>query len=334
MSVSPRVSIGVPVYNGQRYIRFTLDSLLAQTFPDIEIIVTDNCSTDSTPQIVEEYARRDPRVRYFRNETNLRAAGNYNRGVELARGEYFKWNPADDVCAPEFVGKCVQVLDADPSVVLAYPRTNVIDTEGKVVAQYDYELEFDHPSPAVRLLRLMCVKHKRHGAHEFVRRDPHGGDAQDRGVSGTCARGQRLAGPVLLLLGRFRRVEEYLFYNRDHSERSSRSIEHRQVRKGSRLSKYIGCGPLPAAEWFDPKLKGKIVFPEWRVCREYLRAIQETPLPPGTKLACCGAWLLYSIRHVPKMSRDLIIAAEQFTYRVLRLSDDPPTPSTSNPVPR
>ena len=135
MSSSPRVTIGVPVYNGQKYIRFTMDSLLAQTFTDFEIIVTDNCSTDTTPQIVQEYAARDPRVRYVRNETNIGPARNYNVSLELARGEFFKWNPADDVCAPDFLAKCVAALDAHPEAVLAYPRTNVIDTEGKVVNQ-------------------------------------------------------------------------------------------------------------------------------------------------------------------------------------------------------
>jgi glycosyltransferase involved in cell wall biosynthesis len=306
----PRVSIGVPVYNGQKYIRFTLDSLLAQTFADLEVVVTDNCSTDSTPQIVQEYAARDPRVRYVKNPTNLGPALNYNVSVELARGEYFKWNPADDVCAPQFVEKCVRVLDADPSVVLAYPRTSIIDTQGQIVGQDSCELNLDAPKAATRLWRLIAVNHKIHGAHELyglmrtaeLRKTP-GMRPHVRGDSVLLAR--------LVLLGRFRRIEDYLFLNRDHTDRSSKYLSRQAVRPGSRLSRYIGCGPLPSAEWWDRSLKGRIVFPEWRVLQEYLGAIQQTPFPASEKPACYRALALFSLRHLPKLGRDVVISVEQ-----------------------
>jgi glycosyltransferase involved in cell wall biosynthesis len=319
---SPRVTIGVPVFNGQKYIRYTLESLVAQTFGDIEILVTDNCSTDSTPQIVAEYASRDPRVKYFRNETNIGPALNYNRSIELARGEYFKWNPADDVCAAEFIEKCVAVLDTDASAVLAYPRTNVIDTEGKVCYPYEYEIAFDDPRPHVRLGRIVNVNHKIHGAHELygvvrtasLRKTP-GFRTHVRGDSVLIAR--------LLLLGRFIRVEQHLFFNRDHSDRSSKYLAKKRVRAGSRLSKYLGCGPLPSAEWWDPRLKGKIVFPEWRVLREYIRAVQESKLPVSQKLACYRTLLLFAMRHSPKMARDVVIATEQLINHTLGIADEP-----------
>src|SRR3954447_7503777 len=319
---SPRVSIGVPVYNGQKYIRYTLDSLVAQTFGDIEILVTDNCSTDSTPQIVAEYAARDPRVKYFKNDVNIGPARNYNRSVNLAGGEFFKWNPADDVCAPDFVEKCVKVLDEDKSVVLAYPRTNIIDTDGKVVGQYQYELDFDHPSPATRLWRMVTVNHKIHGAHEMygVMRT-----AELRKTPGfrTHVRGDSVLLARLVLLGRFRRLEEFLFFNRDHTDRSSRYLAKKKVRARSRLSKYIGCGPLPSAEWWDPALKGKIVFPEWRVLREYVRSVQETAgLTPVQRLACYRTLSFFTLRHSPKMTRDVIIATEQYVNSLLGIADD------------
>ena len=318
---TPRVSIGVPVYNGQKYIRFTLDSLFAQTFGDIEILVTDNCSTDSTRQIVAEYAARDPRVMYFRNETNIGPARNYNRCIDHASGEYFKWNPADDVCHPDFVKRCVEVLDADHSVVLAYPRTSIIDTAGQVVGQYAYEIDFDHPRPQVRLWRMVTVNHKLHGAHELygvmrcaeLRKTP-GFRAHVRGDSVLLAR--------LVLLGRFRRIEDYLFYNRDHTDRSSKYLSRKAVRKGSRLSKHLGCGPLPSAEWWDPSLKGRIVYPEWRVLREYVRAVQETDLPLAQKLACYRTMTRFALRHLPKMGRDVVIAAEQFVSGMLGISEE------------
>lgn len=307
---SPRVSIGVPVYNGQKYIKFTLDSLIAQTYRDIEIIVTDNCSTDATPQILQDYAARDPRVRYIRNETNIGPARNYKVSVDAARGQYFRWNPADDVSAPTFVEKCVEVLDADPSVVLAYPRTSIIDTTGAIVGQYDYELDLDVPGPADRLWTMVTVNHKIHGAHEMyglmrldALRTTPGMRTHVRGDSVLLAR--------LVLLGRFRRINEFLFLNRDHTDRSSKYLARTAVRAGSRLSKHIGCGPLPSAEWWDPKLKGKIVFPEWRVLREYYRAVQESPLADDQKKECYQMLRRFALKHSPKMGRDLVIAAEQ-----------------------
>jgi glycosyltransferase involved in cell wall biosynthesis len=317
-----RVTIGVPVYNGQKYIRFTLDSLIAQTMSDIEIIVTDNCSTDNTPQIVAEYAARDPRVKYVRNSTNVGPARNYNKSLDLARSPYFKWNPADDVCAPDFIEKCVKVLDEDPSVVLVYPRTCVIDTVGNVVDKYSYEIEFDLPRPAQRLGRMMKVNHKLHGAHELygVMRTAA---LQSSGGFRCHVRGDSVLLARMAMLGRLRRIEEYLFFNRDHTDRSSKYLSRKLVRKGSRLSKYIGCGPLPSAEWWDPTLRGKIVFPEWRVWREYLRAIQETPMPFSQRLACYGSMFNYSSRHSGKMGRDLIIAAEQWINSKLGITEQP-----------
>lgn len=318
---SPRVSIGVPVYNGQRYIRYTLDSLLAQTYRELEIIVTDNCSTDQTPQIVQEYAAGDSRVKYVRNPVNLGPARNYNRSLELAAGEYFKWNPADDLCAEQFIEKCVAVMEADRSVVLAYPRTTIIDSEGQIVGNYEYELDFDDPRPHVRLLRMMCVDHRLHGAHEMyglirthVLRRAGGLPSHVRGDSVLLAR--------LALAGRFRRIEEHLFYNRDHSARSSKYLSRLAVRRGSRLSRWIGCGPLPSAEWWDPKLRGRIVFPEWRVWREYVRAVQQADLPVADRLACWGALGLYTFRHVPKLTRDVLIAIEQLVNLMLQIADN------------
>jgi glycosyltransferase involved in cell wall biosynthesis len=308
---SPRVSIGVPVYNGQKYIGATLDSLIAQTFSDIEIIVTDNCSTDATPQIVQSYAGRDPRVIYLRNAANLGPARNYNSSLSLARGEFFKWCSADDVCAPDFVEKCVAALDADPAVVVAYPRTSVIDSEGALVRHYDYELDFDYPRDFVRFARIVHVDHHAHGAHELygvIRMQA----LRAAGGMRTHVRGDSVLLARLLLLGRFRRIEEYLFFNRDHSDRSSRYLARQRVREGSRLSRYLGCGPLPSAEWWDEKLRGKIVFPEWRVLGEYARAAYETDsLSPGGRAACYAVLAGFMLGHVPKLGRDVIIAAEQ-----------------------
>jgi len=310
MSSSPRLTIGVPVYNGERFIRATLDSLLAQTFNDFELIISDNASTDGTEAICHEYAAKDSRIVYIRNPRNLGPAANYNVPLDRARGELFKWNAADDVCGPDFLKLCVAALDADPAAVIAYPRTKVIDADGKFVRDYDYELDLSHPRAHVRLQRLACVDHKQHGAHEMF-----GVMRKDKLILAGKKRCHVRADSVVLarmaLLGKLVRVDSFQFFNRDHNARSSKYLGRRSVRPNSWISGYIGVGPLPSAEWWDASLKGKIVFPEWRVMHEYFRAVAELPISAGDRTLCRLALVPYVARHVPKLTRDLLIAAEQ-----------------------
>ena len=128
--VQPRVSIGMPVYNGERYVAEALESLITQTFSDFELVIADNASTDRTEAICRSYARRDDRVRYVRNRANYGAIYNFNNVFRLTTGEYFKWAAYDDVCDATFLSRCVEVLDQDPGVVLACPRVVGIDEEG------------------------------------------------------------------------------------------------------------------------------------------------------------------------------------------------------------
>jgi len=128
----PRVSIGLPVYNGEDYLAEAVDSILAQTFEAFELILSDNASTDATEEICRGYETQDPRVRYFRSPTNRGAAWNYNNTVHMANSsEYFKWAAHDDTCAPEYLRKCVEVLDRDPEVVLCHTTTIDIDAQGQ-----------------------------------------------------------------------------------------------------------------------------------------------------------------------------------------------------------
>src|SRR5579875_956335 len=108
----PHVSIGVPVYNGERYLAQALDSILAQTFSDYEIIISDNGSTDATPDICRMYAAQDPRIKFHRHDHNRGSAWNYNRVFELSSGTYFGWLSHDDVYDPRFLERCVEVLDS------------------------------------------------------------------------------------------------------------------------------------------------------------------------------------------------------------------------------
>src|SRR5690348_15099471 len=126
MSQSPKLSIGLPVFNGERYLRAAVESLLQQDFEDFELIISDNASNDKTQELCQEFASRDGRVRYSRAEVNQGAAWNFANVVQLARGAYFKWAAYDDICLPAFLKRCVEALDGAPSsVVAAVPKAEV-----------------------------------------------------------------------------------------------------------------------------------------------------------------------------------------------------------------
>lgn len=102
-SGSPSVSIGMPVYNGERFIDEAIRSILAQTFGDFELLISDNASSDATAAICARYARQDPRIRYVRQASNLGAMGNFQYLLDHARGRYFMWAACDDFWDPEWV---------------------------------------------------------------------------------------------------------------------------------------------------------------------------------------------------------------------------------------
>lgn len=110
MTHAPKVSIGMPVYNGEETICQALDSLLAQTFTDFELIISDDASTDRTGEICLEYAKKDPRIRYVRQPENRGANFNFQFVLDKARGEYFMWAAQDDVRSPDYLSVNVDFL--------------------------------------------------------------------------------------------------------------------------------------------------------------------------------------------------------------------------------
>jgi glycosyltransferase involved in cell wall biosynthesis len=133
MPTTPKVSIGLPVYNGAKYLRLALDSLRNQDYPNLDLLISDNASTDGSADICSEYAQNDPRIRFFRNERNIGAAKNFNRVFKLATGKYFMWAAHDDLWEPNFISKCVAALEKHPSVVLCGTDVRFINQIGQPV---------------------------------------------------------------------------------------------------------------------------------------------------------------------------------------------------------
>jgi glycosyltransferase involved in cell wall biosynthesis len=152
---APLVSIGMPTFNGATYIARAIDSLLAQDYPNIELIVSDNGSTDGTEAIGRDYAKRFEKIRYIRQATNLGACPNFNFVLGEATGEYFMWAADHDLHEPTFVSRCVAALEAGPDAVLAYPQTLLIDEDGKVIEEMDDQIDLEQASALARYKHLI-----------------------------------------------------------------------------------------------------------------------------------------------------------------------------------
>ncbi len=135
MNKLPLVSIGLPVFNGDNHIKNTLDSLLLQTYSNIEIIISDNGSTDQTHKICSQYTNKDKRIKYYRNETNMGSIWNFNKVFELSEGDFFMWAAHHDLWHPNFITKCLEVLTLEPFAVLCYPRIQFIDDAGNLLQE-------------------------------------------------------------------------------------------------------------------------------------------------------------------------------------------------------
>ncbi|RWM83672.1 MAG: glycosyltransferase family 2 protein [Mesorhizobium sp.] len=218
-SKSPRVSLGMPVYNGENFVFEAIQSILKQDFDDFELVITDNASTDRTADICLEFARRDKRVRYVRNARNLGAAANFNRAFELSSGAYFKWCAHDDVLGSGFLMDCVRALDGDSRHVIAYPRLLGIDETGQLTPYVERVLpDMQRSSPASRF-RLMVGAHGWDAAmFGLWRRDSLAKTTLHEPYYGSdCALLAEMA-----LLGTFVRAPNAILYSRDHPTRSVR----------------------------------------------------------------------------------------------------------------
>ena len=153
----PRLSIGLPVFNGERYLPATLDSILGQTFSDFELIISDNASTDGTQRLCLDYAAKDARVRYHRSPTNIGATQNWYRVLDLASADYFASVAHDDCYEPDYMRRCIEVLDRDPSVAVCFSRTKIIDESGAERGVLDVVVDTTSENAHDRLYQLLKV---------------------------------------------------------------------------------------------------------------------------------------------------------------------------------
>lgn len=216
--MTPRVSLAIPVYNGANFIGEALESLLSQTFRDLEIVISDNASTDSTPGICRSFAERDARIRYCRLPRNIGAGPNFNHAFRLGRGEFFKWCAHDDLISPEYVERCIATLERRPDAVLAFGRTICIDENGAEIEwkKRRFMPPLEHEDPAVRLGVTIRSAETCFPIFGLFRADALRRSTLRWAYYGT----DRALLAEIALLGKVVLVEEALFYNRDHGKRS------------------------------------------------------------------------------------------------------------------
>ena len=247
----------MPAYNSERWIGEAIDSVLGQTYRDLELVICDNASTDATSQICRAYAARDPRVRYYRNPENLGVYENYNRVFRYAVGEYFKWASSNDVCAERFIERCVEVLDARTDVVLCCGRTALIGERISEFSDYDDRLDLQDSSPCARLRQFLEEIRLNNVFNGVVRREILGRTGLLRAYSASDI-------PLfaeLALRGKFVQLKERLFFRRMTAETATK------LATAERLREYQG-----------PQASARMLFQHWKLGFGYLGAVTRAPL--------------------------------------------------------
>jgi glycosyltransferase involved in cell wall biosynthesis len=139
MTAPARISIGLPVFNGERYLSRAIESVLAQSFGDFELLIADNASTDATWDICRSFAEKDKRIRLVRHDENCGAFANFKFVLDQASLPYFMWMAHDDVLHPDYVARCYGFLESNPDYVLCFAKNGTIDETGDEIDFYDYD---------------------------------------------------------------------------------------------------------------------------------------------------------------------------------------------------
>ena len=281
---SPLVSVGLAVYNGERYLAEAIDSILAQTFTDFELIISDNASTDATAEICRERARRDRRIRYSRNPVNIGGARNENLTVTLARGRYFRWAAHDDYLEPTLLERCVDVLERQPEVVICYTQVREIDSDSNTL-QIISRNNADSPSAAMRFGRIILSGDFLEETYGLMRVDV----LRTTRLQADYTASDRTLMAELSLHGRFHEVPEVLFAKRLHDK-----------------NVYVDWRTRLA--WFAPDRAGAITFPWWAQWQDLWSTVARVDVAPATKLRCAGMVAVWTVVRAPKLAKDVAVA--------------------------
>lgn len=258
-----KVSIGMPVYNGERYVSEAIRCILDQTFKDFELIISDNASTDETVAICEEFARKDERIRIYRQDKNYGAAWNHNFTFKKARGEYFRWFATDDKCDPALLEKCVSILDTKPNNVLCCTKVAIIDADGNLVEECDENMHLQCTSRSIRYVQCIGNSTWGHAFYGLIRSDA----LRQTSLIQSFVHSEHVMVGRLSLLGDFFEVPDYLFFRRMHPGQYSGGDK----------------GADGRLEWFDSSLKGRAALPLSNLFLQHILMVSAAPIPLKSK---------------------------------------------------
>lgn len=307
MAKARRLAVGLPVFNGDNYLDQAIAAIRNQTFTDFTLVISDNASTDATPDIVARHAAADSRIVSLRHPENLGAAPNYNAAYEAAGPtDYFCWIAHDDRPLPRFFEACLVALDSQPEAVLAFAHTNRVDGDGKVLGMEEPRPGLTVPQAHIRFADAIHQPNSNHPVFGVIRRS-----ALDRTrLHGSYTGSDRTLLAELAVQGPYIEVPEILFELREHPEQS---ISAGQRNPASRAGQHREA-------WFDTSRAGKIVFPRWRRFGHYVRAAATAPVGVAERMRTLGAvgrWLVVEGNWKP-LTFDLQAAAGQALRKLRR----------------
>lgn len=282
----PLVSIGLPVFNGESYLKAAIDTIVAQTEADWELILADNASTDGTREICAEWAGKDERIRWVRTEAHTGAARNFNRAFASARGMYFKWASHDDLIEPTYLERCLDVLQNDRSVVLAHSQMVEINEQGNVTKDLTSTIQdMDHKSPAKRFQGAISLDHGCFDVFGLIRTAAL---AKTRLIAPYLG-SDRVLLAELALQGRLVRVDDKLFLSREHPERSIR------MRSDREREQWFGAGKPPE------KMR-----PNWKRLAAVRDALRRSDVPFPVRMRCRAAIARWAMQQRGSLYRELL----------------------------
>lgn len=266
----PRVTVGVPVYNGEQYLARALDSLLHSDYPNLEVIICDNASTDATPEIAARYTSVDGRFRYFRSELNLGAAENFNKTFALATGTYFRWLGHDDWCTTDYDSRCVAVLEREVDSAVVFASQNIVrgDRVLSVTRQPIEQAASRHPVARARCLSWH-LRDPTAPVFGLMRREV----LARTGMIRNAPEPDRLLIHEMALYGRIRMLDEPLFF---HYRGLAHSLHYGENPKLRRRS----------FEWLHPDNRDKRQLTTARVLLEHWHAIVRSDISAIEKSLC------------------------------------------------
>ena len=294
----PLVSIGMPVYNGENYIQNAIESVLTQTYENLELIIFDNASTDNTTEICKEYVTGDNRVKYYRNKINLGAGPNYDNCFYKSSGKYFKWIAHDDMIETSYLEKTVAALENNPAAVLCFTDVLRIDKHNNVIGhcKFNYPGIFS-PNQSSRFSAML----KYYAYNECFFSLYRKGVLEDSVLHGNYMNSDLVLVAEVALRGNFIKIAEPLFLNREHEERFVRTVYPDRI---------------GVSKWFDTHSNSRKSYRFITLYRKYIEIIKKNVSDRRERTGCYRHLLLHAFtrRNLKILFFDLVFFVSPWIY--------------------